>query len=258
MSRMSEAIGEIKRSSDETAKIVKTIDEIAFQTNLLALNAAVEAARAGDAGKGFAVVAEEVRNLAMRSAEAAKDTSALIEGSQKNADNGVTVTEEAAKSLREITDNIQKVAQLVGEVTAASNEQSEGIDQINTAVAQLDKVTQSSAANAEESASASEEMSGQAQELKAAVGTLVALVGGAGSNGNGYGKMHTNPTQTIAAQSHAGNEQGDHGSKSRIRGLLHSDEAGAQQAPKHQPAKAGHDVKTEQAIPLDDDEASDF
>ncbi len=182
MQRMASAIAKIKGSSDETAKIIKTIDEIAFQTNLLALNAAVEAARAGDAGKGFAVVAEEVRNLAQRSAEAAKNTSALIAEAQKNADNGVNVSTEVASILERIVTSSQKVTQLVGEVSAACNEQAQGIEQVNTAVAQMDKVTQSNAANSEEAASASEELSAQAKELEEMVQVLVGIVGGSSAN----------------------------------------------------------------------------
>jgi methyl-accepting chemotaxis protein len=178
MESMNQAIQEIKQSSDETAKIIKVIDEIAFQTNLLALNAAVEAARAGEAGKGFAVVAEEVRNLAMRSAEAAKNTNALIEGSQKNADNGVRATDEFKAILEEIVSSIKKVNDLVGEVSAASNEQAQGISQINTAISQIDQVTQQNASNAEESASASEELSAQAGEMQRIVAELTRIVNG--------------------------------------------------------------------------------
>jgi methyl-accepting chemotaxis protein len=178
MVRMNEAIGKIKTSSDQTAKIIKTIDEIAFQTNLLALNAAVEAARAGEAGKGFAVVAEEVRNLARRSAEAAGNTAELIEGAVHNAENGVTVSQEVEAVLQQIAEKVRQVTQLIGEVSAASEEQAKGIDQINTAVGEMDKVTQANAGNAEESAAASEQLSAQARELTEIVITLTGLVNG--------------------------------------------------------------------------------
>ncbi len=170
MKRLSEAINMIKASSDKTAKIVKTIDEIAFQTNLLALNAAVEAARAGDAGKGFAVVAEEVRNLAMRSAEAAKNTANLIEESVRNAEGGVAINQEVLKNLEEINGQVNKVGEVMSEIAAASEQQNQGVEQVNTAVEQMNQVTQQTAANAEESASAAEELSGQAEEMKGMVG----------------------------------------------------------------------------------------
>ncbi len=166
MERMSQAINDIQQSSEETSKIVKTIDEIAFQTNLLALNAAVEAARAGDAGKGFAVVAEEVRNLAQRSAEAAKNTANMIEEAVKNAESGVAISEEVDEALTEIGEGSRRVSELIAEIAAASNEQAGGIEQVNTAPEQMDEVTQQNAANAEESASAAEEISAQTDELR--------------------------------------------------------------------------------------------
>jgi methyl-accepting chemotaxis protein len=178
MQRMTAAIEEIQKSANETAKIIKVIDEIAFQTNLLALNAAVEAARAGEAGKGFAVVAEEVRNLAMRSAEAAKNTSGMIEGSVQAARNGVDISGEVSKSLEAIGASASKVNALVAEIASAAREQSGGIGQINQAVSLMDKVTQQNAANAEESAAASEELASQAEQQRACVSDLQTLVGG--------------------------------------------------------------------------------
>ena len=178
MQRMTGAIDAIKSSSDETAKIVKTIDEIAFQTNLLALNAAVEAARAGDAGKGFAVVAEEVRNLAQRSAQAARQTADMIERSVQNADGGVAICREVGTTLDEITSRTRQVNELIDQVATSGRQQAEGIEQINAAVTQVEQVTQSNAATAEQSAAASEQLSSQAEELNRLVADLQEIVAG--------------------------------------------------------------------------------
>ncbi len=178
MGELIEAMREISASSLETQKIVKTIDEIAFQTNLLALNAAVEAARAGEAGAGFAVVADEVRNLAIRAADAARNTSSLIEGSVKRIQDGTGLVDTTHTAFAEVAQSARKIADLVAEINAASNEQAQGIDQINKAVSEMDKVVQQNAATAEESASASEELNAQAEQMKAAINELVAIVGG--------------------------------------------------------------------------------
>jgi methyl-accepting chemotaxis protein len=181
------AMGEINDSTSKMGKIIKTIEEIAFQTNLLALNAAVEAARAGEAGKGFAVVAEEVRNLAQRSATAAKDTASLIAESVSKAEGGKKIAENAGETLKKVVEEIQKVAIHLGEISSASREQSEGVTQVSNAVASMDQVTQQNAATAEESAAASEELSAQADQLKGMVNTLLGLV--SGTNGNGGGSL---------------------------------------------------------------------
>ena len=240
--RVSSAIGEIKQSAGETAKIIKTIDEIAFQTNLLALNAAVEAARAGEAGKGFAVVAEEVRNLARRAADAAKHTSELLESSQQTADASVSVVEDLTKAFVGIQDNSAKVAVLVSEISAASKEQAQGIEQVNGGVAEMDRVVQQNAANAEESASASEELSSQAQEMNAMVTELLAMVGG------------VNARRELAARGvHV--KAGQFSARERTAPVAKVGKKTAKTPPRQLAAKAS---RPEEVIPLDDDDLSRF
>ncbi|MCX8063774.1 MAG: methyl-accepting chemotaxis protein [Candidatus Hydrogenedentes bacterium] len=256
MSKMAETIQRIKQSSDETSKIIKTIDEIAFQTNLLALNAAVEAARAGEAGKGFAVVAEEVRRLAQRSAEAAKTTSQLIEGARTHADEGVKVTQEVGEVLEQIAKNVEKVATLISEVSAASNEQAQGIEQINQAVNQMNQVVQSNSANAEEIAAASEELSGQAEELNKLVSVLRGVLEGS--------------KETISTKSEISNLSARRGST--ITGHLTYEKRKLPTESSKKPLErrknnsvslppfknSGNVVSPEEVIPLDDDDLKEF
>jgi len=184
MNNMADAIAETMRSSEQTGKIIKTIDEISFQTNLLALNAAVEAARAGESGAGFAVVADEVRNLARRAAEAAKSTSNLIEKTINSAKNGDEMTKATRKAFQENIEISSKIGSLIDEIAAASTEQAHGIGQINIAVAEMDKITQTTAASAEESASAAQELNIQAMQMEGYVAALETIVFGR-TEGNG-------------------------------------------------------------------------
>ena len=183
MAEMHRAMDAIKTSSADIAKIIKTIDEIAFQTNILALNAAVEAARAGEAGMGFAVVAEEVRSLAQRSAASAKETAAKIEVAIQNGEHGVAISKKVARSLDTIVGRAHEVDTLIAAITTASQEQSQGINQINLAVGQMDKVTQGNAGSAEETAAAAEELNSQSAALREAVESLLRLVDGGQARG---------------------------------------------------------------------------
>ncbi len=199
MTQLTRSMEEINRASEETSKIIKTIDEIAFQTNLLALNAAVEAARAGEAGAGFAVVADEVRNLAMRAAEAAKNTANLIDGTVKKVKEGSELLARTSTSFADVVQRTGKVGGLVGEITAASQEQAQGIDQISKAVAEMDKVVQQNAANAEESAAAAEQMNAQSEEMRIFVNDLFSLVSGNGSQ-NGHDPIPRKEGQSSTSQ----------------------------------------------------------
>jgi methyl-accepting chemotaxis protein len=239
MNEVTSSMEEISKASVETQKIVKTIDEIAFQTNLLALNAAVEAARAGEAGAGFAVVADEVRNLAMRAAEAAKNTSDLIEGTVKRISEGSELVIKTNEAFSGVTSSSAKVGELVEEIAAASNEQAQGIEQINSAVTDMDKVTQQNAASAEESASASEQMNAQAEEMKGMVESLIMLV---------EGTKKTNGTNTNIHQIAV-----------RKSPLKARKPKNLKPAPKAKVKSVDHQqVNPEQIIPFDDDDFKDF
>jgi methyl-accepting chemotaxis protein len=239
---MTKSMQEIGASSGKISKIIKVIDEIAFQTNILALNAAVEAARAGEAGMGFAVVADEVRNLAQRSAQAAKDTASLIEESILKSTEGSARLGEVAVSIQAITQGAGEVKTLVDEVEASSKEQAQGIEQISKAVAQMDEVTQRTAANAEESASASEELNAQSQALMTVVEQLQALVGA----GSGHSAM---PRKSAAR-----NRQPAAQAVGKIRRL-----PGAAATPGNSaPVPAGATARRSDEFPLDDSEFKEF
>jgi methyl-accepting chemotaxis protein len=196
MAQLTASMNEISKASEATSKIIKTIDEIAFQTNLLALNAAVEAARAGEAGSGFAVVADEVRNLAMRAADAAKNTADLIEGTVKKIQEGSQIVDKTSSEFSRVASSSIKMSELVGEIAAASSEQSQGIEQLNKAVSEMDQVVQRNASNAEESASASQEMNSQASQMNGFVSDLVAIVGKSEGRGRTKSKSSSGMAET--------------------------------------------------------------
>ncbi|MCD6533801.1 MAG: methyl-accepting chemotaxis protein [Deltaproteobacteria bacterium] len=243
MERMSVAVNEIKKSSDDTAKIIKVIEEIAFQTNLLALNAAVEAARAGEAGAGFAVVADEVRNLAKRSADSAAETSRLIEDSVTKADQGVHLAAEVGEVLGEVVGHVAKVKALVAEIAAASGEQSEGIGRITNSIGEIEKATQENAATAEETAAASEELNAQAEMMREMTADINQVIGGDSS-------------AEVAVQPSSG--RGIDRSTRRLpqatAGAKVARKAPALSAPAAQKAGTKKKPSAEEVIPFDDDD----
>ena len=215
MNRLTASMLEISKASEETSKIIRTIDEIAFQTNLLALNAAVEAARAGEVGAGFAVVADEVRNLAMRAAESAKSTADLIEKTVVAIKEGVQIVGQTDREFRETAASVHKSNELVSEIAAASQEQAQGIEQINKAVNEMDKVVQQNAANAEESASASAEMNAQSGRMKGLVNELKTLI--SGSDGSAVVSENTERKMLTSRRGHPPVVSGKNIGKARLR-----------------------------------------
>jgi methyl-accepting chemotaxis protein len=249
MQIMEKAMQASVTASTETAKVIKTIDEIAFQTNLLALNAAVEAARAGEAGAGFAVVADEVRNLAMRATEAAKNTQGLISNSSDRIKEATGIYGQVSEVMEKNGQIARKVTELIGEIAAASQEQAHGIAQVNIAVAEMDKVTQQAAANAEESASASEELNAQAEQMKSYVADLAQVVGG--SRDGGYSEDHAGSGRAKRVKAHSS------GNKRRN---LSSIAAGRGKELALTASRSGHGkvVHPDQVIPFEEDEFKDF
>ncbi|MCP4352931.1 MAG: hypothetical protein GY795_46365 [Desulfobacterales bacterium] len=238
MNELTGSMDEISKASQETSRIVKTIDEIAFQTNLLALNAAVEAARAGEAGAGFAVVADEVRNLAMRSAEAARNTSALIEDTVKKIEKGSELVIRANDAFSEVAVSASKVGELVGDISVASDEQARGIEQVNKGTVEMDKATQENAANAEELVAVSEQMNGQAERMKEFIDQLAVMSGGSMEE-SGMTQYTTDKQRTIKRQI----------PKAPVRRPVKTEITAL-------PGKS--EVSPEQIIPLDDEDFKDF
>ncbi len=237
MDQLIHSMADISKASEETSKIIKTIDEIAFQTNLLALNAAVEAARAGEAGAGFAVVADEVRNLAMRAATAAKNTAELIDSTTTKVNEGSQIVSTTNQAFRDVAENAGKVGEIVAEISSASDEQSNGIDQVNIAINEMDKVVQQNAASAEESASASQEMTTQAHQLKGYIAELVILITGREDRMDNHRSSPGTVPMTARTES------------VRVSKKIMAPIAG-----KNRVARRGSEIKPEQVIPFDDED----
>ncbi len=258
MRDLTDSMGEISKASREISKIIKTIDEIAFQTNLLALNAAVEAARAGAAGAGFAVVAEEVRNLAMRSADAAKNTSAMIEDTIRKVGNGSELVTKANEAFKQVTESAVRVGSLLGEIAATSREQSQGIEQVNMAMGEMDKVAQQNAAT-------SEELSAQAEEMDGVVNELLAITGiGRISKKHSFRQEPKPDQDTVKPDLKAA----VHTVKPDLKALgkivqketsLKKEENIREKKEKNMPmTHDSKEIKPEQIIPLDEDDFDDF
>ncbi len=243
----------IGESGAEAAKIIKTSDEIAFQINLLALNAAVEAARAGEAGAGFAVVAEEVRNLAMRSAEAARNTETIIGEMSREIKEGMTLVSKTLEEFYKMGEEGKKTNTLIKEIDAAMKEQAEGIEQINRAIAEMDKITQQSAANAEETASAAEELSAQAAQMESFVTELAVITGGTGrNNGGGREFLTADPSSGPAKEAHRSPSIGG------IRKALAYQEGRETAAGGTKGRAKTTVVRPDQIIPLEEDDMKSF
>ncbi len=246
MDQLTVSMQEISKASEETSKIIKTIDEIAFQTNLLALNAAVEAARAGEAGAGFAVVADEVRNLALRAAQAAKNTAGLIDGTVKKVGEGSELVAHTNEAFKLVADKAIKVAELIAEIAAASSEQAQGVDQINTAVTEMDKITQQNAAGAQESASASQELHSYAEQLQGLVYNLRTLIG--------IGAKHTDEGRSANVRPVPPKHPSTANSQLRRPAV----QAATRPKRREVTPTAGKKVGAHDLIPFDDDELKNF
>jgi len=247
MDQLTNSMQEISKASEDTQKIVKTIDEIAFQTNLLALNAAVEAARAGEAGAGFAVVADEVRNLAMRAAEAARNTSNIIEQTVKKVQEGSGQVTSTTEAFGQVDENSRKLGELIGEISSASNEQAMGIDQINRAVSDMDDVVQQNASRAQESVNSSKELNSYGKKIKGSFAELMRAFGAASSSGL---KHHSAKASSGGARSA---QKRSLPAKKRPKALT-----ATPKAPKKEALKSTSEVRPEQMIPFDDDDFKDF
>jgi methyl-accepting chemotaxis protein len=234
MDELTASMDDITRASEETSKIIKTIDEIAFQTNLLALNAAVEAARAGEAGAGFAVVADEVRNLAMRAADAASETSGMIEKTSTKVKTGANLVDRTTEEFNAVAENTTKISTLINEISVASSEQAEGVNQINNTITEMDTIIQRTAASAEETAAATNEVVSQSKIVQQVVGTLSQLVGAAG---------HTPQASRPAAPAMA---------------QARPDPAAASNPRPTKALPPSQSKKVEDVIPFDDDDFEDF